>query len=225
MFSPQQYPMPPFGMDMTGYQAMYGEPLPSALNAAIMLAQPYKMTAVSTPLRDKEAELRNLLAQPEFDPQKFLPGTNMTLEFFDGLSIHQHKVFRAKEHNDWMLDCGMLQMGFVDPAKLGESPVPIEGVYHAMQIYDSMVCDVQSVEAEDHTCYPACAACYALFRQDVGDIYRTRLAIMNRQLVEYANAVLIAVRAHLCGADGVAAYQDFQSKGGIFHLQYPALCE
>jgi hypothetical protein len=225
MFQSNGRPMPPFGMDMAKYQAMYGEPLPTALIVLIMLAQPYRRTAVSNPLLRQEAELRRLLARPELDPRKFLLAANMTFELRDGLSIHQHKVFRATEHNDWMLDCGMLQIGFVDPAKVGNSPVPTEGIFHAMQIYDSMVCDAQSIEAADHSTYAACDACYALFRQDVGDIYRTRLAIMNRGLVEYSNAVLIAVWACLCGEDGVAAYMDFKSKGGIFHLQYPALYE
>jgi hypothetical protein len=225
MISSHQCPMPPFGLDMAKYQTMYGEALSTALTVLIMLAQPSKKTVPSGPLMAKEPELRLLLARPELSPSQFGLTTVMQFEFCDDLMVHRHKAFRAEEHADWLLDVGLVQVGFVDPMKLGKAPLPVAGVFHAMQIFDSMVSHAESIDAAEHEPYPACEVCYAVYRQDVGDIYRQRKAVMTHALVEYHNAIAIAVRACLCGEDGVAAYEDFKSKGGIYFLQFPSLCE
>jgi hypothetical protein len=221
----QSFSIPPFGLDTEDYLTMYGESLPANLTVLIMLAQPFKNTMPSNRLLDLEPSLRRMLGQPAMHPSQFDITAVVQYEFYDNLSVHWHEAFRTAEYGGWMLDCGLVQVGFGDTHLLGKALAPALGVFQAMQIYDAVACKVASTNPAAHQAFPACEECYAAFNHAVGDIYRQRKAIMNRALIEFRNAVSISVRAVLCCEDGIAAYADFKAEDGVYHLQYPNLCE
>jgi hypothetical protein len=132
-------------------------------------------------------------------------------------------VFGDQRSSDWEVDRAYLQLAF--EARLAHyGTIPINAMTYAMRIFDRLYETTGSVEAKDHQ--PLCVDSEDAERFEliVGDIYRRRWTYMNRNLVEYRNKALIAIRAHIAGKDPQAEYDRFIKAGGKYFLDYPALC-
>jgi hypothetical protein len=124
-------------------------------------------------------------------------------------------------HEDWAVAGTMpIQVGFFDCIHQAPVQLPIEAVYAAMTMYDTMYAATGAVNPKDHVAIEATARDDMAFRIVVNDIYRERLGIWCSDLMTLRNEVMIRVRARLYGDDPETEWKRFCDAGFVHPFDY-----
>lgn len=215
-----------FNLDSAGYLTMFNTSPPTSLimlvNFMTVPGVDYRQTMVQL---DKAKDTIDLLAAKcavggLVQQSKLLPDS-----FAIGLGGLQEATWSIMPPaaKAWAVDGIYVEAGYhVSSVKSDRSVVSL--VCDAMMLYDVQVAISGSVEPIDHPPLPVGRRFAGGFSQAMGDLYRSKIGVWSRELLDHRTMILIICRAMIMGRDPVTEYHRFLAAGGTYFLQYPELC-
>ena len=212
-----------FNMPADAAQQMFEEDSPPKLIVPVILARAGRTIREAASTEWFRQVIQPVLQRPELSPTTFGLTSEVEFNYYVDDDPPRLWLCQSEELARWELELGFLQSGLVNPDKLGNAPVPYREVCTNMCLYDAAVCSGNSFEPRNLPPIQVCKHGHDDFVRLVDGLYERRVCIMNRALVPFRTAILVAMHATLRGLDGIAEYKRFVVGNGRCHLQYPRL--